>query len=426
MEMYYGFALSQTMEDFVKGVLMNEEILDARIYWEPLNSEEYALPITSWQAYHTLSRDILLRQAYPLTPDMMPPLRNIVYMAKSTYKHRTAALARGCTLQRDTIVDEKSTLGKNTFVTRSIIGEFCKIGDNVRIKNSHVLANVTIRESCVLENCVVFPSCVLEKNCYLDACILSPGVNLPAKTMHEDSILETNGKHKIRVTKMSEHDPDSNGELLYFKAKEFANFEDYSDSEESCSDTGSLRGSPLPDDTNMFLSEVIDSLLRGYQDKLNCDNLILEINSSRYAYNVTIREVTYNVVKAILVLPLHHLAEQKTSIDDVTYQKTLKVMITYFNPIIQKYVKTEDAQEDCLRAIHDAATTTHQLLSFAQMLMHMLYDRDILSEEKILEWYENVADDEEETNAEAIRSAVAPFILWLKEAEEVSSEDDGD
>lgn len=39
--------------------------------------------------------------------------------------------------------------------------------------------------------------------------------------------------------------------------------------------------------------EVIDSLTRGFEDKLACDNLILEINSSRYAYNVTLKEVSF-------------------------------------------------------------------------------------------------------------------------------------
>lgn len=41
----------------------------------------------------------------------------------------------------------------------------------------------------------------------------------------------------------------------------------------------------------MFFTEVIDSLTRGFEDELQCDNLILEINSSRYAYNVTVKEV---------------------------------------------------------------------------------------------------------------------------------------
>lgn len=43
---------------------------------------------------------------------------------------------------------------------------------------------------------------------------------------------------------------------------------------------------------SVFLTEVVDSLARGFEDKLHCDNLILEINSSRYAYNVTVKEVT--------------------------------------------------------------------------------------------------------------------------------------
>lgn len=43
----------------------------------------------------------------------------------------------------------------------------------------------------------------------------------------------------------------------------------------------------------MFFTEVIDSLTRGFEDELHCENLILEINSSRYAYNVTVKEVIY-------------------------------------------------------------------------------------------------------------------------------------
>lgn len=43
----------------------------------------------------------------------------------------------------------------------------------------------------------------------------------------------------------------------------------------------------------MFFTEVIDSLARGFEDKLLCDNLILEVNSSRYAYNVTLEEVSF-------------------------------------------------------------------------------------------------------------------------------------
>ncbi|CAL1689872.1 unnamed protein product [Lasius platythorax] len=213
-------------------------------------------------------------------------------------------------------------------------------------------------------------------------------------------------------------------DFLYFKNNKVAECDNCS-TESSSSEEDSERDSPIPDDTNMFLSEVIDSLLRGYQDKLNCENLILEINSSRYAYNVTIREVTYNVIKAILSLPLHYLSETKTPVNNQNYQKNLKAIITYFNSIILNYVKNKDAQDDCLRAIEDIASTTDELLPYTQHLLHQFYDRDILSEEKILEWYESTSEDADMLHSK-VRNAVQPFIKWLREAEEDSTESDND
>jgi len=49
----------------------------------------------------------------------------------------------------------------------------------------------------------------------------------------------------------------------------------------------------------VFLDEVIDSLTRGFREKSNPDFLILEINSSRYAYNMSLKEVNFNVVRKL-------------------------------------------------------------------------------------------------------------------------------
>ncbi|XP_063992831.1 translation initiation factor eIF2B subunit epsilon [Diachasmimorpha longicaudata] len=414
----------QTMEDFIRGVLMNEEILDSRIYWQPLKSHEYALPITSWLAYHTLSRDILHRQAYPLAPEVLSPLRGIIYSSRSTYKHRSATLARGSILQKDTIVGKSSILGRNTRISRSVIGDSCKIGDDVVIENSYLLGSVTIQDDCKIKDSVLFTDSYLQNNVDLDGCIVSKGVKLPPGTSYADVIIQENDG-KIVVKRMSERNEDDE-EFIYLKKNLLKFNDEHSDTDDSSSENDSRGESPLPDDTHLFLSEVIDSLLRGYQDKLNCDNLILEINSSRYAYNVNIREVTYNVVKAILMLPLHYLSETKTTLNNVNYQKTLKVMIGYFNAILLNYIKTEDAQEDCLRAVEDVAGCTDEFLVFAQHLLHILYDKDILSEEKILDWYRQEDDDGDEVISSKVRSAVQPFIKWLEEAEEDSSSDDDD
>jgi len=403
------------MDDFIRGVLMNEEILDSRIYWQQLSTEDYALPITSWKAYHMLSQDILRRHSFPLAPNAFFSLKNFVCMPRSTYKHKTATFAKGCLLEKDCILGFNSSLGNNTKVARSVIADNCTIGSNVNIYDSYIFSNVKIKDNCTITSSILFSDCIVRYRSQIDGCILYPGNDIIARSQYVDTIIEATSSDISKI-KMSDL---ANDEFLYFKNTKVTNCDDCSLTESSSNENSVEHDSPVPDDTNMFLSEVIDSLLRGYQDKLNCENLILEINSSRYAYNVTIREVTYNVIKAILSLPLHYVSETKTVVNNQNYQKNLKIMITYFNTIILNYVKTEDAQEDCLRAIEDVASTTNELLPYTQHLLHQFYDRDILSEEKILEWYESTGEDAIDTK---VKNAVQPFIKWLREAEEDSTD----
>ncbi|XP_003690567.2 translation initiation factor eIF-2B subunit epsilon [Apis florea] len=414
----------QTMEDFIRGVLINEEILNSRIYWQQLNPKDYSLPIVSWNAYHTLNRDILNRHSFPLTPNAIPFLKDFIYMPRCTYKHRSATLAKGCILEKDSILCQNSILGNDTFVTRSIIGNNCLVGSNVTIKNSYILLNNKIEDNCCITNSIVFSDCIIKQSAQINGCIICPKTIIDTQIEYIDSIIESKN-NKISIKKISEINKDN--EFQFFKNYDTIEYDNYS-TDTSSIDEASECNSPIPDDTNMFLSEVIDSLLRGFQDKLNCDNLILEINSSRYAYNITMSEVTYNVIKAILSLPFHYLSEKKEATTNQNYQRNLKIMVTYFYPIISNYIKTEDAQDDCLHAIEEIASTTQELLPFLQHLLHMLYDKDILSEEKILEWYESDEKgiDSFEFQKNKVRTAIKPFIKWLEEAEEDSSETEND
>lgn len=94
---------------------------------------------------------------------------------------------------------------------------------------------------------------------------------------------------------------------------------------------------------SVFLQEVIDSLARGYEEKLKCDYLILEINSSRYAYNIQLHEVNFYVIRALLGLPV---LTNATNILNV-----LKDILKHFRPILTNYIKTKSSIMDCLRAV---------------------------------------------------------------------------
>ncbi|KAK9304652.1 hypothetical protein QLX08_004073 [Tetragonisca angustula] len=415
----------QTMEDFIRGVLMNEEILNSRIYWQQLDPQDYSLPIVSWNAYHCLNRDILNRHTFPLTPNAIPFLKDFIYMPRSTYKHRSATLAKGCILEKDSILCQNSTLENNTLVVKTVIGDHCLVGSNVTIKNSYIFSDNKIEDNCTIINSVIFSNCFIKQNTRIDGCILCPKTIIYTPMEYTDSIIESKDD-KISTKTISEIDPYN--EFHLFKDYDILENDNnvHTNTDTSSIDEASECNLPAADDISMFLSEVIDSLLRGFQDQLKCENLILEINSSRYAYNVTMDEVTYNVIKAILSLPLHYLSEEKETITSIDYLRNLKHVITYFYPIILNYVKTENAQNDCLHAIEEVASTTPELLSCLQVLLHMFYDKDVLSEEKILEWYKSNDKQTDSYEKNKVRVAVQPFIKWLEEAEEDSSESEND
>ncbi|XP_051169082.1 translation initiation factor eIF-2B subunit epsilon [Leptopilina boulardi] len=413
----------QTMEDFIKGVLLNEEILNSRIYWESPSPTEYALPVTSWKAYHKLTRDILQRQAYPLSLDLLNFFKNYSCLSilNSTYKHQTATISRGSSLKNNSIIGENSIINGNCNIIRTIIAGNCQIGNKTNLENCYIFNDTKIGNECNLKDCLIMPNCKLDNNINLNNCIVIANVKLTKCEYIDKIISDENGE--IIVDDIFEPKfLEAGEEFLFYSERGNKNIDDDEESNEDSSSEASY-GASIPDDVSIFLSEVIDSLSRGYQDKLNCENLILEINSSRYAYNMAIREVTYNVIKAILGLPAHYLKNNDSPLSDDVYRKTLKGMLIYFKKIIINYMKTEDSQEDCLRAIEDVANTTKALLPFTHHLLHFLYDCDTLSEEKIIEWYENDLD-EKEANVQALKKAVMPFIKWLQEAEEDSSSDE--
>ena len=53
----------------------------------------------------------------------------------------------------------------------------------------------------------------------------------------------------------------------------------------------------------MFYNEVLETLQRATEENVNVENLVLEINSSKFAYNISMKELNYHVFKGVLELP---------------------------------------------------------------------------------------------------------------------------
>ncbi|XP_017054664.1 translation initiation factor eIF-2B subunit epsilon [Drosophila ficusphila] len=433
----------QTRDDFVRGLLINEELLDSRIYVALLPDAQYAHKVNNWLAYQLVSRDIVNRWAYPLVPDMgvYKLQQQYVFHKDNIYKSPEAQVSK-VALHQNVVVQAGSRVGSGTVISDSVIGANCRIGRNCRLSNVFLLGDVTVKDNCRLEHCVVGAGATINEDCDVSAgCVLGAKSVLPAKTTlaktlvtsapstqrseEEDPIeLESIGPHAFIVSDLTTGDPeDSDGEDflpqqplsipkmgdLLAQLDEISFCSDLSDDDEDAS----RAVTPLPDDTNIFLGEVIDSLTRGFREKSNPDFLILEINSSRYAYNMSLKEVNFNVVKA--VFGMQSIVEPAN--DNVLV--AINAAFKQLGPVVSNYIKSEDAMLDCLKALEDVYEENVLVREKISQIVHYLYDKDFVSEEAIKTWYEQL--DEEELAP--LRQSLGKLVAWLDQS---SEEDDDD
>lgn len=85
-----------TRDDFIRGLLINEEILASTIYVSFLPIQQYAAKIYNWRSYQIISNEVMTRWAYPLVPDMgiCGLKQNYICLRNFVYKNKEVHLAR--------------------------------------------------------------------------------------------------------------------------------------------------------------------------------------------------------------------------------------------------------------------------------------------------------------------------------------------
>ncbi|XP_013185586.2 translation initiation factor eIF-2B subunit epsilon [Amyelois transitella] len=409
----------QTRDDFIHGLLINEEILDSSLYYMLLKENQYAASVTNWKTYQSICRDILQYWAHPLSIETGTFYQNnYLFMGNNNFRHVTSVLNRSCLLVEDVLIGSDSHIGDNTVVSKSIIGKNCNIGKNVTISGSHIMNNVTIHANCNITNSLIDDNCILEEGCSIEGgTIIGSHVTISAGRKLTGIIEYSEHEGSEKTLKKSTSEGEWENESSGVSDDEFIGFEkSWSDSESYYSSDSSVEStlpdSPLPEDTNIFLQEVIDSLARGYEEKLKCDYLILEINSSRYAYNIQLHEVNFFVVRALLSLPV--LTESKSVLSIV------KDILKFFRPVLANYIKTKSSIMDCLKAVEESCIKCEWLHEKAGQVIHLLYEADVVDEDSLNEWFEDLKKNESPIVAQ---TAFVKFFEWLQQASEESESD---
>ncbi|KAL3649373.1 hypothetical protein CASFOL_005776 [Castilleja foliolosa] len=171
------------------------------------------------------------------------------------------------------------------------------------------------------------------------------------------------------------------------------------------------------DDSAHFEKEVEATFLRAVHENVKEDHIILEVNSLRLSCNLTSTDCAsalfYSVMKLALDTPHASPGELVKNVASVLakWRRLLKYYLSSIDDEIEVILKFE---EMCLESTKEYSTLFVQIL-------HLLYDKDILQEEAILNWASE-KEEADESDKLFLKQA-EKFIQWLNEASEEEDEE---
>uniref|UniRef100_A0A673BCR1 Translation initiation factor eIF2B subunit epsilon n=1 Tax=Sphaeramia orbicularis TaxID=375764 RepID=A0A673BCR1_9TELE len=455
----------QTRNDFVRGILVNEEILGNQIHMH-VTKDGYGARVSNLLMYDSVSSDFVRRWVYPLTPESNfadHKGRSCTYSRHNVYRGSGVSLGHGSQMEENVLIGCDTSIGANCHISNSVIGNNCTIGDNVILdhayiwNNVHIASNVTISQSVVCDKTVIKEDVKLNKQCVLAFnVVIGPNISLPEGTvvsMHHPEEEEDDDDEFLSDDAEVGHSKDKNKQKGAYRVSEVgqegkgyiwkaSSLDDTEDEElsqclwglvlnpdpESESEASEPDGpddpvipSPEMDDVKVFQMEVLGTLQRGLEENIGCDNLVLEINSLKYAYNITLKEVMQILTRVVLDYPFQQQGSQLTTSQ---YVALLLPLLKKWAPVFKNYVKRAQDHLDCLCAFeeHFLEQESHWA-AMVKVLMNM-YQLEILEEEIILRWFSQGATTDK-SRALRKNQGLQKFIQWLEEAEE-SSEEDGE
>ncbi|XP_058044010.1 translation initiation factor eIF-2B subunit epsilon [Ahaetulla prasina] len=451
----------QTRDDFVRGLLVNEEVLGNQIHMY-VTSEEYGASVSNLSMYESVSSDILQRWVYPVTPEMnfISEKQSCTHSRHNIYRGAEVSLGHESVLEENVLIGQGTSVGAKCCITNSVIGPNCKIGNGVFLDRAflwndvHIGDGVKIYQSIVCDEAEVKEGVTLNPHCVLTSqVVVGPNKVFPEGTVvslhpadeeeyDEDEfsddadVNKEESKAKQKGYNTEEVGLQGRGYLWKAADENDANQEEQRQSlwgltvkteEESESDSDMSFGSdqmdsrpasPQMDDIKVFQNEVLGTLQRGEEEKISCDNLVLEINSLKYAYNIGLKEVMAVLSKVVLEYPLQQMNAEK---DPQHYCTLVVPLLRNWAPLFKNYIKRASDHLDSLHAIEEFFLEHEKLTMVLAKVLMTFYQLEILAEEMILTWFSE-RDTSDKGRQLRKNQRLQKFIQWLEEAEEESSE----
>ncbi|XP_068235242.1 translation initiation factor eIF2B subunit epsilon [Palaemon carinicauda] len=438
-----------TRDSLIRGVIEQEELLDYAIACEVLDSG-YATRATSLPLYEKVSNEVIRRQAHPLVPEVSLTSHRIRYLYDdftNNYCEASAKFHKGSG-GRDVVIGAGSEVSLTAQLDRTVIGDHCTIQDNVKISSSFIMNNVNIKKGCVLDQCYLGDNVKLEENvvllpgCVLGAnVILGPNITVPAATClssmppvdefeEENTTQEPDPKicgsqgHAFVVT---EEDEDEDLRKIIWgkeKVEETSSEEELSDEEDMDEVMGEDAHMRDEDEQREyeFRREIRESVTNALSSGSAAENVVLEINASRHAYNMSMEEVLTTVTQVILRAGEDMDPEKY---DTEGLWALTKKSLSKFPDVFKNYVRKPRDQITVLNAIEALMSEHKEYLPLAQKIFYELNQvHDVLDNEVIIYWYKKEGNSTPVSTT--MKNLIQKFINWLEDDDDEDEESEDD
>uniref|UniRef100_A0A669PUY4 Translation initiation factor eIF2B subunit epsilon n=1 Tax=Phasianus colchicus TaxID=9054 RepID=A0A669PUY4_PHACC len=431
-----------------------------------VTTEEYGAHICNLLMYEAVCSDIIRRWVYPLTPEMNftdDKNQSYTHSKHNIYRGVDVSLGHGSMLKENVLIGQGTVIGSNCSIMNSVIGQNCRIGNEVMLDGAflwdgvHIADNVQIQHSVICDEVEVKEKVKLKPHCVLSSqVVVGPDITLSEGTVislhppdeeeeDDDQFSDDSGvnkeESKVKLKGYNKKDVGSEGRGYLWKADDkneddeeqrqslwgpamLSEEESESDSDLSMGseEPDSRAASPQLDDIKVFQNEVLGTLQRGEEENISCDNLVLEINSLKYAYNISLSEMMQVLSKVILEFPLQQL---DANLDSQNYFSALLPLLKNWTPLFKNYIKRSSDHLNALFAIEEFFLEHDSLCTSIAKVLMTFYQLEILEEDVILNWF-SLRDTSDKGKQLRKNQRLQKFIQWLEEAEEESSDGDQD
>ncbi|OVA19098.1 Bacterial transferase hexapeptide repeat [Macleaya cordata] len=443
-----NFDYQHLRRHFVKGLLV-DDIMGYKIFTHEIHSS-YAARVDNFRSYDTISKDILQRWTYPLVPDVQFSGNCPIKLERQgMYRASDIGLSRSAQLGPFTFVGSGTSIGDYSKISNSVIGEGCSIGSNVSIEGSYIWNNVTIQDDCKLSHAIVCEGVVIKSGAVLEPgvvlsfkVVVGPQFIVPAyskvsllpQPTKQDSdeeleyadsssgILESTckvlmlyilnlfswfivlvgcflvgvsgvgyiwsiceGGHEeewkhsiapIPADKLQElikpTHPDPGSPTIPHPQPR-----PDSDSDSEDADNENLR-----DESFYFEREVEATFLRAVHEGVEQDHVILEVNSLRLSYNMASADCAGAIFSSVMKLAF----ETPHGTNGELLRNTASV-ITTWRDILRHYLQSIDEEIEVIMKFEEMCLeSTKEFAPLFAQILHLLYDKDILTEDAIVSW----------------------------------------